>query len=112
MTDEEIAGKISRLIKNPMPTVSRWLVWARHFLHPKVVDFVAEASSQGRRTALVTNAMFLDAPMSREMLKAGLDSIAFRIDGPNQDIAHAPYLYYPFMPRVGFICREKELVFC
>ncbi len=56
-------------------------------LHPKVVDFVAEASSQGRRTALVTNAMFLDAPMSRELLKAGLDSIAFSIDGPNQDIA-------------------------
>lgn len=56
-------------------------------LHPQVAAFVAEASSQGRRTALVTNAMLLDREMSRELLKAGLESIAFSIDGPNQRAA-------------------------
>lgn len=53
-------------------------------LHPRVTDFVAAASAQGRRTALVTNAMALDSSLSRELLRAGLDSIAFSIDGPDQ----------------------------
>jgi MoaA/NifB/PqqE/SkfB family radical SAM enzyme/alpha-beta hydrolase superfamily lysophospholipase len=56
-------------------------------LHPSVVDLVAGASQQGRRVALVTNAMLLDRSLSRELLKAGLESIAFSIDGPNQDAA-------------------------
>ncbi len=56
-------------------------------LHPRVVDFVAEASSCGRRVALVTNAMLLDETMSRRLLDAGLESIAFSIDGSNQRVA-------------------------
>jgi MoaA/NifB/PqqE/SkfB family radical SAM enzyme/alpha-beta hydrolase superfamily lysophospholipase len=56
-------------------------------LHPQVADCVAEASSQGRRTALVTNAMLLDEALSRKLLKAGLESIAFSIDGATQETA-------------------------
>jgi MoaA/NifB/PqqE/SkfB family radical SAM enzyme len=58
-------------------------------LHPQAADFVAEASSRGRRVALVTNGMLLDEAMSRELLKAGLESIAFSIDGATQDLASA-----------------------
>lgn len=56
-------------------------------LHPRIVEFVAQASSQGRRVAIVTNGMVLDKNLSRQLLDAGLDSIAFSIDGSNQDAA-------------------------
>lgn len=56
-------------------------------LHPHVVEFVALASAQGRRTALVTNGMLLDRALSRGLLNAGLDSITFSIDGADQNIA-------------------------
>ncbi len=56
-------------------------------LHPDVVHFVTEASAQGRRTGLVTNAMLLEPSLSRELVEAGLDSIAFSIDGPTQELA-------------------------
>lgn len=49
-------------------------------LHPQVVDFVALAASQGRRTALVTNAMGLNVRQAARLLAAGLDSIAFSLD--------------------------------
>ncbi len=56
-------------------------------MHPRVVDFVAAASTAGRRVALVTNAMLLDETLSKELLKAGLESIAFSIDGATQELA-------------------------
>ncbi len=56
-------------------------------LHPEATDFVADASRQGRRVALVTNAMLLDEKLSAKLLEAGLESIAFSIDGATQDIA-------------------------
>ena len=56
-------------------------------LHPGVADFVAFASKQGRRVALVTNGMLLDDELSRKLLNAGLESIAFSLDGATQEIA-------------------------
>jgi MoaA/NifB/PqqE/SkfB family radical SAM enzyme/surfactin synthase thioesterase subunit len=56
-------------------------------LHPQVAEFIALASAEGRRTALVTNGMLLDRTLSRKLLDAGLDSITFSIDGADQDIA-------------------------
>jgi MoaA/NifB/PqqE/SkfB family radical SAM enzyme/pimeloyl-ACP methyl ester carboxylesterase len=56
-------------------------------LHPRITTFVAEAVSQGRRVGLVTNAMRLDRPLAQELLAAGLHSIAFSIDAPDQDLA-------------------------
>lgn len=56
-------------------------------LHPQVVEFVALASAEGRRTALVTNGMLLDRSLSQQLLNAGLDSITFSIDGADQNIA-------------------------
>lgn len=54
-------------------------------LHSNIIDFVAEASSQGRRVAMVTNAMCLDMSLSKELIRAGLHSIVFSIDGPDQE---------------------------
>jgi MoaA/NifB/PqqE/SkfB family radical SAM enzyme/esterase/lipase len=56
-------------------------------LHPHIVDIVADASSRKRRVALVTNAMLLDKALSRELIKAGLHSIAFSLDAPDQETA-------------------------
>ena len=56
-------------------------------LHPSVADFVREASSQGRRVALVTNGMALSDDLSRKLLDAGLESIAFSLDAATQEIA-------------------------
>ena len=49
-------------------------------MHPKIVDFVAKASSRGRRVGLVTNAMCLDSRLSQDLIDAGLASIAFSLD--------------------------------
>ena len=56
-------------------------------LHPGIVEFIAKAVSQGRRTTLVTNAMLLEPCLSRELIQAGLESIAFSIDAPDQGLA-------------------------
>lgn len=56
-------------------------------LHPHITDFVANASSRGRRVAVATNAMCLDKSLARGLIKAGLHSIVFSIDSSNQDLA-------------------------
>jgi MoaA/NifB/PqqE/SkfB family radical SAM enzyme len=55
--------------------------------HPNVANFVRIAVSAGRRVALVTNALNLDKPMSKRLIKTGLDSIVFSIDSPDQELA-------------------------
>lgn len=49
-------------------------------LHPRIVDFVARASSRERRVAVVTNAVNLSADVSRGLIDAGLDAISFSLD--------------------------------
>ena len=56
-------------------------------LHKDVVNFVAYGVAEKRRMALVTNAMGLSTQMSKDLISAGLHSIAFSIDGPSQKIA-------------------------
>lgn len=56
-------------------------------LHPRIADLVAEAAGRGRRVGLVTNAMLLDREQTRALLDAGLHSIAFSIDAPDQGLA-------------------------
>lgn len=56
-------------------------------LHPQIAELVALASSRKRRVALVTNAMCLDEAMAHKLLEARLASIAFSLDGADQDIA-------------------------
>ena len=55
-------------------------------IHPDILDFVSEAASQGRRVALVTNGTRLDTSLSRELIRAGLQSITFSIDTLNQEV--------------------------
>ena len=49
-------------------------------LHPDVAGLVSEASSRGRRVAIVTNAVLLTEEMSRRLIDAGLDAITFSLD--------------------------------
>ncbi|MBI4710002.1 MAG: radical SAM protein, partial [Nitrospirae bacterium] len=56
-------------------------------LHPHIIDIIADASSRGRRVGIVTNAMSLDMALSKELIRAGLKSIAFSVDGSNQETA-------------------------
>jgi len=49
-------------------------------LHREVADFVSEASSRGRHVTLATNAVLLTEEMSRRLIGAGLDAVAFSLD--------------------------------
>lgn len=56
-------------------------------LHPGVVGFVNEATSRGRRVGIVTNGLHLDGVLSESLIEAGLRSIAFSIDTPDEATA-------------------------
>jgi len=56
-------------------------------LHARIIEFIEIASSLKRRVGLVTNTSLLESSISRELISAGLDSIAFSLDTINQDVA-------------------------
>lgn len=56
-------------------------------LHPQLVDFIKYAKSLNRKVGLVTNAMLLKPESSKRLLEAGLDSIAFSIDGSDVNLS-------------------------
>jgi radical SAM protein with 4Fe4S-binding SPASM domain len=56
-------------------------------LHPQAVDFIRYAKSLGKKVGIVTNAMLLNEKISEQLLGAGLDSIAFSIDGSDADLS-------------------------
>lgn len=56
-------------------------------LHPRLNEYIALAAGQGRRVGLVTNAMLLDRKRAEALLAAGLRSIAFSLDAPDQELA-------------------------
>ena len=56
-------------------------------LHPQLGDFISYAKSLNKKVGLVTNAMLLTPETSKQLLEAGLDSIAFSIDGSDVDLA-------------------------
>lgn len=53
-------------------------------LHPDVTEFVRFAANQGRRVALVSNAMHLDTFMASTLLDAGLAAITFSLDAMSE----------------------------
>ncbi len=80
--------EVFRNILNLLPHVYRVTLvgLGEPTLHPNIIDFVSLASSMRRRVGLVTNAMSLNESLSRRLIEAGLKSIAFSIDAPNQDL--------------------------
>jgi radical SAM protein with 4Fe4S-binding SPASM domain len=56
-------------------------------LHPQIVDFVKYLKSLKKKAGLVTNAMLLNPEISGRLLEAGLDSIAFSIDGADIELS-------------------------
>lgn len=56
-------------------------------MHPQLIEFVSYAKSLKRNVGLVTNAMLLSTEISVKLLEAGLDSIAFSLDGFDDNIS-------------------------
>jgi radical SAM protein with 4Fe4S-binding SPASM domain len=54
-------------------------------LHPQIVDFIRYTKSLKKKVSFVTNAMLLTPEISIQLLEAGLDSIAFSIDGSDMN---------------------------
>ncbi len=59
--------------------------WGEPLLHPRIFDFVREASSRGLYTRLVTNAVLLDQRRAEALIGAGLREVLFSFDGVGED---------------------------
>lgn len=59
--------------------------WGEPLLHPRILDFVAEASARGLYARLVTNAVLLDGRRAEGLIRAGLREILFSLDGVGED---------------------------
>jgi MoaA/NifB/PqqE/SkfB family radical SAM enzyme/alpha-beta hydrolase superfamily lysophospholipase len=56
-------------------------------IHPHIGEFIQYAKSLKKRVGLVTNAMLLTPEISARLLDAGLDSIAFSLDGADPSLS-------------------------
>lgn len=56
-------------------------------LHPQLIEFIMYAKSLKKKVGLVTNAMLLNTQISSRLLEAGLDSIAFSLDGADLNLS-------------------------
>jgi radical SAM protein with 4Fe4S-binding SPASM domain len=56
-------------------------------MHPQIIDFIQYAKSLKKKVGLVTNAMLLTPEITTRLLEAGLDSIAFSLDGSDLDLS-------------------------
>lgn len=56
-------------------------------LHPQIIDLIKYAKSLRKKVGLVTNAMLLNPSVSKQLLDAGLDSIAFSLDGSDMKLS-------------------------
>jgi MoaA/NifB/PqqE/SkfB family radical SAM enzyme len=54
-------------------------------IHPDIVRMVAEASSRGKRTELLSNGTLLSIEMSEALLEAGLDKLWVSIESLNEE---------------------------
>jgi len=55
-------------------------------LHPKIIDLINYAAGKGMTIALSTNALVLNAKMSRDLLQSKLDLLIISIDSLNPEI--------------------------
>lgn len=56
-------------------------------LHPALASMVGSAADRGHRVGLVTNAMTLDRSLCRELVTAGLGSLAVSLDSDDPQVA-------------------------
>lgn len=54
-------------------------------LQPRLVEWVAEATTAGCETGILTNGLLLDTDMARALIDAGLDWICVSMDGATQE---------------------------
>ena len=87
--EEDMTEETFDAVLNKLPHAYRitFVGLGEPLMHPGTVDFVAKASSQGKRVGLVTNAMRLDSHMSQGLIDAGLASIAFSLDAVEPSVA-------------------------
>jgi short-subunit dehydrogenase/MoaA/NifB/PqqE/SkfB family radical SAM enzyme len=55
-------------------------------LHPKLADWIREASAAGCRTGFLTNGLILNREKSFQFIQAGIDWIGFSVDGATAEI--------------------------
>ncbi len=55
-------------------------------LQPKLVEWITEAKAAGCETGFLTNGFLLKKELARQMISAGVDWIAFSMDGATADI--------------------------
>ncbi len=54
-------------------------------LHRQFVDFIHLSKKYGLKSHVFTNGMLLNSDLSKEIIKAGLDSIRFSVDGASEE---------------------------
>ena len=66
-----------------IPSLQKISLWGigEPLFHPDIVEMVALAKGLGVNTQMITNAHLLDEMMAKNLIKAGLDSIVFSVDG-------------------------------
>ncbi|MSR78242.1 MAG: radical SAM protein [Candidatus Omnitrophica bacterium] len=55
-------------------------------MHKQFVDFIRISKKHGLNTQVFTNGLLLNPELSREIIRAGLDSIRFSVDGATQEV--------------------------
>ncbi|MSR77614.1 MAG: radical SAM protein [Candidatus Omnitrophica bacterium] len=55
-------------------------------MHKQFVDFIKISKQYGLNTQVFTNGLLLNPEISRQIIRAGLDSIRFSVDGATQEI--------------------------
>ena len=54
--------------------------WGEPLCHPQIVTLIKSAKKRGKKVSLTTNASLLEGELSRSIISAGLDEIAFSVD--------------------------------
>lgn len=78
--DDELYNKILAEVKG-MKMGIRFIRWGEPMLHPRLIDYIAQAKADGHLVHMNTNATMLDEIMIKKLLDAGLDSIKFSFQG-------------------------------
>lgn len=76
---------IERIIKSHQNLQYVYLYdWGEPLLHPEIISIIKMIREAGKRTFLTTNGTLLNSTLSKQLIAAGLSTIAFSIDGLNE----------------------------
>src|ERR1044072_810027 len=84
MMSEELFRRITDEVKSHVLYMNFYFQ-GEPFLHTKLTEMIAYASSKGIYTSTSTNAHYLDEAQSEKVVKSGLDRLIVSIDGSTQE---------------------------